>query len=75
MPLRANLVAPTVNIKLEAQHKKLITARGSYTDLYLSIHVKKEHKKSHETLPLTPNIGAMHKEKGELLRKTVGEEL
>jgi hypothetical protein len=37
------LTAPTVNvnIKSEAQQKKLKAVRGSYTDLDLSIHVKK----------------------------------
>ncbi len=41
-----------INIKSEAQQKKLKSVRGSYTDLDLSIHVKKEPPKSHETLPL-----------------------
>jgi hypothetical protein len=30
-----------VNLKSEAQQKKFKTVRGSYTDLDLSIHVKK----------------------------------
>jgi hypothetical protein len=33
-----------VNIKSEAQQKKLKTVRGSYTGLDLSIHAKKEPK-------------------------------
>jgi hypothetical protein len=41
-----------VNIKLEAQQKKLKTVRGSYTDLDLSIHAKKGPEKSRKTLPL-----------------------
>jgi hypothetical protein len=42
-----------VNIKSEAQQKKLKTIRGSYTDLDLSIHAKKGPKKSRDTLPLS----------------------
>jgi hypothetical protein len=41
-----------VNIKSEAQEKKLKTVRGSYTDLDLSIHAKKGPEKSRDTLPL-----------------------
>ncbi len=41
-----------VNIKLEAQQKKLKTARGSYTDLDLSRNAKKGPEKSRDTLPL-----------------------
>jgi hypothetical protein len=41
---RANPIAPTVNIKSEAQQKKLKTVRGSHTDLDLSIHAKKGPK-------------------------------
>jgi uncharacterized protein (DUF2461 family) len=42
-----------VNIKSEAQQKKLKTVRGSYTDLDLSIHAKKGPEKSRDTLPLS----------------------
>ncbi len=45
-----------VNIKSEAQEKKLKTVRGSYTDLDLSIHAKKGPKKSRDTLPLKYNF-------------------
>jgi hypothetical protein len=41
-----------INIKSEAQQKKLKTVRGSYTDLDLSIHAKKGPEKSRATLPL-----------------------
>jgi hypothetical protein len=40
-------------MKSEAQQKKLKTVRGSYTDLDLSIHAKKGHKKYCDTLPLS----------------------
>jgi hypothetical protein len=39
-------------MKSEARQKKLKTVRGSYTDLDLSIHVKKRPKKSRDTVPL-----------------------
>jgi hypothetical protein len=42
-----------MNIKLEAQQKKLKPVRGSYTDLDLSIHAKKGPEKSLNTLPLS----------------------
>ncbi len=41
-----------VNIKSEAQQKKLKTVRGSYIDLDLSLHAKKGPEKSLDTLPL-----------------------
>ncbi len=44
--------ALNLNIKSEAQQKKLKTVRGSYKDLDLSIHAKKGSEKYRDTLPL-----------------------
>ncbi len=46
-----------VNIKSEAQQKKLKTVRGSYTDQDLSIHAKKGPEKSRDTFPLNIKFG------------------
>jgi hypothetical protein len=45
-----------VNIKSEAQQKKLKTVRGSYTDLDLSIPAKKGPEKSRDTLSLNSDF-------------------
>jgi hypothetical protein len=51
--LFALTASKNVNIKSEAQQKKLKTVRGSDTDLDISIHAKKGPEKSRDTLPLS----------------------
>ncbi len=45
-----------MNIKAEAQRKKLKTVRGSYTGLDLSKHARKGPEKSRDTLPLQTKL-------------------